>query len=308
MAQLGSRAIKEDQAMRATLALRPLLKKSIDSDIASRTHAHQARVAELKAARLQPSSQLEPRALAPLVLLAHGDSWFDYPLNGNDLALNATDIIVQLQSMGDTHPLILNLSHYGESTTEEMSLTRQQRLIKAIDDKANWANDSAPDAILFSGGGNDIAGTQFCIYLDYDRGLNIQRFLGVLDMTRASYLDLFAFRDAHAPGVPVIGHCYDFPIPNGAHPPCVGPWLQPSLEFTRNQADGTAILHRALADFRQMLASLAADQGNNFILINTQGTLAPPEWANELHPFPGGFQKFASKFVDALGQRFPGRI
>lgn len=294
--------------MRAMLALRPLVKKSIDADIACRTHTHQARVEQLKAVRLQPSIQAESRAPAPLVLLAHGDSWFDYPLKGNDLTLSSTDIIAQLQTMGAPQPLILNISHYGDATSEEMSLTRQQRLIQAIDDKANWANGSAPDAILFSGGGNDIAGTQFCIFLDYDCGLNTARFLGVLDMIRASYLDLFAFRDAHAPGVPVIGHCYDFPIPNGAHPPCVGPWLQPSLEFTRNLATGTGILHRALFDFRQMLASLAADSKNNFMLVNTQGTLQPAEWANELHPFPGGFQKFASKFVDALRGRFHDRI
>jgi hypothetical protein len=294
--------------MRASLALRPLLKKSIDADIASRTRAHQARVALLKAARLKSAGHPNIQAPAPLVLLAHGDSWFDYPLNGNDLALHSTDIVAQLQSMGGPNPLILNISHYGDATSEEMSLTRQQRLIQAIGDKANWANDSAPDAILFSGGGNDIAGAQFCIYLDYDRGLNVSRFLGVLDMVRASYLDLFAFRDAHAPGVTVIGHCYDLPIPNGAHPPCIGPWLQPSLQFTRNVADGTAILQRALTDFKQMQISLAADPANNFILVNTQGTLQPAEWANELHPFPAGFVKFASEFVDALRLRFPGRI
>jgi hypothetical protein len=57
-----------------------------------------------------------------------------------------------------------------------------------------------------------------------------------------------------------------------------------------------------------MLVELAADPANNFILINTQGTLAPAEWANELHPIPEGFCKFASEFVDTLRLRFPGRI
>ncbi len=294
--------------MHATLALRPLIRQSIDSDIASRTRSHQARVAELKASRLRPSDRLEAGAPDTLVLLAHGDSWFDYPLSGNDLSLHSTDIIAQLQTMGNAPPLILNISHYGDATTEEMSLTRQQRLIQAIDDKANWANDSGPDAILFSGGGNDIAGSQFCIYLDYDRGLNTTRFLCVLDMVRASYLDLFAFRDEHAPGVPVIGHCYDFPIPNGVHPLCAGPWLKPSLEFTRNEATGEAILQHALADFKQMLMTLASDPANNFVLIDTQGTLATNQWANELHPVPEGFQQLASRFLDTLRQRFPARI
>ena len=57
-----------------------------------------------------------------------------------------------------------------------------------------------------------------------------------------------------------------------------------------------------------MLVSLAADSKNNFILIDTQGTLHPAEWANELHPFPEGFQKFASRFLGALSAQFQGRI
>jgi hypothetical protein len=202
--------------MRATLALRPLIKNSIDSDIASRTHAHQARVAKLKSARVHPSSQPDSGVGGPLVLLAHGDSWFDYPLNGNDLALHSTDIITQLQSLGDTHPLILNLSHYGDATSEEMSLTRQQRLIKAIDDKANWANESAPYAILFSGGGNDIPGTQFCIFLDYDRGLNTPRFLGVLDMVRRLTSTSSLFATPTPPAFPSSATVTTSPSPTAA--------------------------------------------------------------------------------------------
>jgi hypothetical protein len=29
----------------------------------------------------------------PLVMLAHGDSWFDYPLDGNSIGLSHTDIM-----------------------------------------------------------------------------------------------------------------------------------------------------------------------------------------------------------------------
>jgi hypothetical protein len=36
--------------------------------------------------------------------------------------------------------------------------------------------------------------------------------------------------------------------------------------------------------------------------------LDPADWANELHPYPQGFQKLAGKFVDALRSKFPGRI
>ena len=46
-----------------------------------------------------------------------------------------------------------------------------------------------------------------------------------------------------AEGVPIFAHCYDFPLPTGKHPACVGPWLKPSLDFAGwGPADGEAIV------------------------------------------------------------------
>ena len=299
--------------MRQSIALRQQMRDSIKSELAERTQAHQARIAAFKTNRAQMVAAGAAPPANPLVFLAHGDSWFDYPLNGNDVTLGTTDIIAQLETMGAIHPLIQNISHLGDATTEEMSLPKQQRLIQSLQDKANWLNGTGPDAILFSGGGDDIAGNQFCIFLNYAGpgvdGLNPSRFQGVLDMVEASYNDLFAFRDKNAPGVPIFGHCYDFPIPNGAHPVCAGPWLLPSLSFAGwNTAQGTAILHQALLSFRAMLAGLAGNPKNLFTLVDTQGTLDAADWANELHPYPAGFKKLAEKFVDALQAHFRGRI
>jgi hypothetical protein len=120
---------------------------------------------------------------------------------------------------------------------------------------------------------------------------------------------LFALRDRIVPGVPIFGHCYDFPIPNGEHPICAGPCLKPSLDFCNwPVARGAQNVHDALAAFRAMQVRLAGDANNNFTMVDTQGTLTAAEWANELHPFPGGFQKIAQKFHAALAQKFPGRI
>ena len=96
-------------------------------------------------------------APSPLILLAHGDSWFDYPLTGNGLPIAQTDIIAQLDNIGDLAPAILNISHYGDATTQEMSLPKQQRLLASLQDPANWGTTGKPGAILFSGGGDDIA-------------------------------------------------------------------------------------------------------------------------------------------------------
>src|SRR5208337_3116017 len=56
------------------------------------------------------------------------------------------------------------------------------------------------------------------------------------------------------------GHCYDFPIPNGIHPACAGPWLKPSLDYCGwDLAQGTQIVRTALLDFKNLLRGLAAD-------------------------------------------------
>lgn len=79
-----------------------------------------------------------------------------------------------------------------------------------------------------------------------------------------------------------------------------------------------AIIDRVVTDARYLsrrisaaLPSLTAPPPhpkNNFILVQTQGTLAATDWANELHPGPAGFQKLAQVFVTALRAQFPGRI
>lgn len=299
--------------MRQAIVLNQLLRRSIDDDIAERTKEHQAKVAALQSGRAALSASGAPAAAEPLIMLAHGDSWFDYPLDGNDISLHSTDIIAQLSQMGDVKPLILNVSHFGDATTTELALPKQQRLMAALSDPKNWGASGKPDAILFSGGGDDMAGDQFCIYLDENvpgsNGLDASRFEGVLGSILASYRDLFVFRDRHASGVPIFGHTYDFPIPNGVHPVCSGPWLQPSLSFAgwTELSDGVRILHDTLQTFANVLSRLATPE-NGFSLVDTQGTLAATDWANELHPTPSGFQMIANRFLEQLRLAFPGRI
>ena len=73
---------------------------------------------------------------------------------------------------------------------------------------------------------------------------------------------------------------------------------------------GTAILRNGLTYFNAMLTALAAVAANNFIMMNTQGVLAPGDWANELHPVPRGFKTIAGAFLNAFRAylTFAGRI
>lgn len=279
---------------------------AVQREIAIRAKFHQRRIATAGAGLA---------ANPPLVFLAHGDSWFDYPLIDNGPFPGDTDVIHHLRQMGSINPLIVNMSHHGDSTVDEMSLSKQQRVIATLQDSTNWLVTGKPDAILFSGGGNDIAGEQFLIYLQTKanatgNGLAIDRFERMLNGVEASYLDLFAFRDEHAPNVPIFGHCYDFGIPDGQHPICSGPWLSPSLTFAGyNVAEGRTIVQDCLERFKARLTALAAIPANNYTLVDTQGTLTDNEWANELHPKQEGFRKIADRFLTALRLKFgAGRI
>lgn len=247
----------------------------------------------------------------PLVLLADGDSWFDYPMNG-DVPLVRTDIIAQLKALPAKAPHILSFAHYGDATTASLGVQHQERLIQAIHEQT----DPRFDAILYSGGGDDIAGDQFCLWLNDANlvgnnpanGLNGKSFASILDVIKKSYTDLIELRDAHLPGKPIFCHEYDFAFPTGLGVCGLGPWLKPSLDFRNwaGLADGAQIVKNALLEFKKFLASLAA---NDVVLVPTQGTLAGVnDWANELHPTRDGFGRIAAKFRDALATKFPGRI
>ena len=296
--------------MRRSVALQQQWRDCIEQEIAERVRVHQQRVSRLRGARARAAATGGPAS--PLVMLAHGDSWFDYPLAGNNLSYEDTDIIAQLRTMGNPNPIILNLSHYGDASSSEMSWPKQQRIIDALHEPANWISGK-PDAILFSGGGDDIASDQFCIYLNTapaTPGLNAIRFNKALEGVEASYLDLLDLRNRQATDVPVFAHCYDFGIPNGRHPDCVGPWLKPSLDFSgwHDLTQAAEIVRQALVRFKQLLSELEQTVSNRFSLVDTQGTLAASDWANELHPYPDGFNKIANRFVTALRTAFPGRI
>lgn len=288
-------------------------RQAIEDELTKRTLAHGRRVDRLRRgkalrSRAGPKTKGAPAAAQQsLDLLAIGDSWFDYPLNGNDVSFSGdTDIIAQLSQMGNPPPVVLNYALYGQATTSVLSYENQERIVNVVSDETQWINGS-PDAILVSMGGDDMAGDQFAIYLQYQgSGLDVPRFQGALASVEASYLDLFAFRDAVAPKALIIGHCYDYAIPNGVAPACAGPWLLPSLEFAGYNANsGSPIVSKMIDMFHDMLNGLAGKAKNKFVLIDTRGTLQrvafdPDGWANELHPYPTGFANLAQKFLGAL--------
>jgi hypothetical protein len=267
----------------------------------------QRRIAKHKQAVLQRGMRplAERGNHGPLNIFADGDSWFDYPLS--------TDTIGWITANGAPQPEILNLAHYGDATTQILGVAKRQRIIDNLKDPDNGEFD----ALLFSGGGNDIAGDQFCLWLvDFvagaspAAGVESERLTDIFDVVRAAYIDLIKIRDSINPGCIMFLHAYDFAQPNGEGVCGLGPWLKPSLDL-RGWTDFAAaaeVVKLILQAFDKMLTQLE-QKYRNVVYVRTQGTLAPPtDWANELHPTEDGFNKIAAVFLQALRNKFPGRI
>jgi len=251
-------------------------------------------------------------AAQALAVLAIGDSWFDYPVSDAQVPFFFDNSIVgsaHLPALGAPPPHVLSLAEHGQGMGQILGLKKQRAMLAEIENPANWFT-GGPDAILISGGGDDIAGDQFALFVDPTaKRLDVEAFEGVLAFIAAAYTKLFRFRDVHAPATPIFGHCYDYSLADGRAIPLAfeGPWLKPSFDqFGFSEAERIAVMRDATNRFHDCLAALAAKPENLFTLIDTRGTLQPSTepplgYGNELHPYAAGFAALARKFADALG-------
>ena len=248
-------------------------------------------------------------AFRPLQVFAEGDSWFKYPV-----PRFGGGIIPRLEKRLGVP--ILNLAKAGDEVRYMLGVT--ERKIIAEQFTNGCPAGGAWDAMLFSGGGNDIVDNPMALWInDYDPRrnpagqINQKRLDAALAIVRAGYEDLIAMRDALSPQTHLFLHAYDFAIPDGRRVCHFGPWLQPTFDLRRfpDLATATAVVKVMLQQFAAMLQSFAdPDRRVNF--INGQGTLEPvaASWHNELHPAKAGFEAFADLFHERLKEVFPDRV
>lgn len=238
----------------------------------------------------------------PLRILAEGDSWFEYPVPGG-----GGGVIEQLEKLIKVK--ILNMAHHGDEARHMLALSQRKAIIKRLSDPAITF-----DVLLFSGGGNDLVGDEFVLWLrDAHAGappeelLDGPRLDAILGVVEGAYRDLIAIRDQYSPNTRLFLHGYDFPRVTGKGVCGIGPWLKPSLDFrgTTDPATQFQVVRVLLRRFGQMLQGLASPPKSVFY-VPTQGALDPDsDWANEIHPTRNGFKKIAERFRDALRMHFP---
>jgi hypothetical protein len=278
----------KDNTLRALEAARRAVKRQAARERQTRIAAY------LKYLKSRPVALTSP----PRVI-ADGDSWFDYP----EILLAGGGVINHLEKISGVK--ILNTAHHGDSVQEMLGVEKRQR-IEALLKKPGF------DILLFSGGGNDIVGDQFCLWLKPNTGgdavsaVDTARLEEILGIVEDGYRDLIDIRDHCAPDCWIVTHAYDFPQPSDKGVCGLGPWLKPSLDYRgwKKAADQFAIAKMVLTKFNDLLVALEAEQksaGRHFLHVRTQGTLNPrTDWANEIHPNATGFARIARVFSTAL--------
>lgn len=244
-------------------------------------------------------------------LVCEGDSWFDFPW---------ANVLTCLE---DRHGHeIFSVAHNGH-TLEQLAYDDRQSddLLRTIERLVN--RNIQPDAILLSGGGNDIAGPEFAQILNHrdssTPGLNQSVLAGVIDeRLRDGYAYLigmvaeFCHRRLGR-HLPIILHGYDFPTPDGrgflgGFGPLPGPWLQPSLNRKgyRDPVEMKQYTTELINRFNAMQARLVADLNLDFVHhIDLRDTIPAEEghrewWADELHPTEKGFRLIAQRCHDVI--------
>jgi hypothetical protein len=318
------RAMRRAEPERQTLATlgekRKELRERREQEREQRIRDYKATMAIMKrrgakAPRPKPSGKGRRRALAsappsfrPLQVFAEGDSWFDYPV-----PFFGGGIIPRLERLLGVP--ILNLADAGDEVRFMLGVEQRKRLVKTL---TQGCPAGGPwDALLFSGGGNDIVDNPMALWIrDFEPAtqpadhINQQRFNAALGLVRAGYEDLIELRDKLSPNTQLIFHGYDFAIPDGRGICFLGPWLKPAFDMHNfpSRDDGFAVVKLMLAQFAALLKTFAAKPKVTF--ISTQGTLAPQtsSWHNELHPAKRGFDSFAELFHQQLKSLFPDRV
>ena len=177
--------------------------------------------------------------------------------------------------------------------------------------------------MLLSGGGNDLAGSEFHTLLNHalsaHPGFNASIVKGVIDQRlRDAYITILSQLTRLCAGtlgrtLPILVHGYDYPVPDGRGFAggfwfLPGPWLEPGLrrkgylEKPQYAAFAAALIDR----FNKMLHDVTKlPVFPHVSFIDLRGTLSNgPDykkwWANELHPTPRGFQAIGAKFAEVL--------
>ncbi len=234
------------------------------------------------------------------IIVAEGDSWFDYP-PGVDI-LNWMHV--------DHGYSVQQFSHYGD-TLENMIYGEENAPTKPTDFLIRAIEHHRPRAFLFSGGGNDVAGPELRPFLNHAQSglpplrLDYAEQVFNENVRRAYEHLLDAFQGAEI-DTPVFAHGYAYPVPDGRSVNLLiwriaGPWLKPHFDEKQWGCREASQTMRTLIDmFNEMLADLEDDYPKQFHHVDLRKEVHDADWVNELHVTDKCYRRIARRFEEAI--------
>jgi lysophospholipase L1-like esterase len=249
------------------------------------------------------------------VLIAEGDSWFDYPFH--DILRMLEDYhAYEVHSVARKGDPIEIMAH-GDGQLEVFTRTLERL----------YREEKIPRAVLLSGGGNDIAGEQFGMVLNHInspiKGVNQQIVSGLIDeRIKLAYVKILSAlttvcdeRLNRRPAILI--HGYDYPVPDGRGflgglGILPGPWLEPGFREKgfdatgKDRTDCIRLMKQIIDRFNSMLQAVSElKEFSHVKYIDLRNALSVGHdykrfWDNELHPTEKGFELIAKKFSQVL--------
>ncbi len=242
------------------------------------------------------------------VLVAEGDSWFDYFPAG-------LDVISCLKKFFDYK--IYNVSKAGDTLDNmawgtKFDQRRWHRDRPPLEETLAAIERHRPPVVLLSGGGNDIAGNELLSFLNHKTsGLPPLRDNYTKYILKDYFLQIFKHisneiwkKDAN---IHIVLHGYGYPIPDGRAVvrvlgfSFVGPWLRPALvsKGYEQRTEQAQITRNLMDDFNSMLKQFAANDPR-LHYIDLRPLISDSDWENELHLKNSGFRRVAEEFNQVI--------
>lgn len=260
----------------------------------------------------------------PGLLLAVGDSWFNYWPRGDVLDVLEDQLGHQIERnavAGRTLEQMLYKSppaSSGRALADGEAITWLTRRIARLSSE----DGSRLQAVLVSAGGNDVAGDREVLkrlinQIDMETTLNTE---GVEELVNGKLRRLYVTmlscindvcrrKFKHVP--PILLHGYAHPIPDGRG--ILGnPWLGPALrDLGYDSKSGARVMALLIDALNNMQKAMVADLGSEFanvrhVDVRVAFNANDPYklfWQNELHPtIPVGFGAVARCFIQTLSK------